>query len=88
MRVERTHRGKPRPWDPTQFGRSSGEYQSNLKTGNDLVIDKSEMWPRTTTQTRPLMENTPAAAVADGMPDPPLPLHARARFGGPFAMAR
>ena len=25
MRVERTHRGKPRPWDPTQFGRSSGD---------------------------------------------------------------
>ena len=49
MRVERTHRGKPRPWDPTQFGRSSGEYQSNVKTGNDLVIGKSEMWPRTTT---------------------------------------
>ena len=50
MRVERTHRGKPRPWDPTQFGRSSGEYQFNLKTGNDLVIGKSEIWPRTTTR--------------------------------------
>lgn len=69
MRVERTHRGKPRPWDPTQFGRSSGEYQFNLKTGNDLVIGKSEMYKSEASRDngiRSVMENAPAAAVADG----------------------
>ena len=62
-----------------------------LNASNGQVIGKSEMYKSEASRDngiRSVMENAPAAAVADGMPDPPSPLHARARFGGPFAMAR